>query len=490
MPSNLWKQFMTAALVAGLPLLAACGDDEEPKPPPPPPTQNAQLRIVHAASDAPAVDIYAEGNATPLFTNVKYGDTTAYGSIPEGTYNVQIRPTGASPSSAPVYSTGPLTLAANAKVSAVAAGLLSSTATADAFRVLPLVESFAAPAEGKVRVRIVHAGADAPAVALDVGDDGSAEVTNLGRFADTGAAGVELPAGTALQVGVLTDSPRARVTAFTLPALPARSEVLVVATGLVAQKARAANGFALLAAKGDGGLGLVRQNPFIYALHASPDAPAVDLFAGERELSDDLSFGELSAPIQVAPGAATVDFFAHAEGSTRPTGTAAASSNTPSLQAGESYLVIASGFLSPTDPEPEFELMPFAESFTPETDKLRLRVVHSSPDAPAVDVSPLDEQGKVPADAAYNDVEYREASAAEGVALPSATLTVGVVAAEATDRTPAATFTLDTASLLGKGLFAVAAGALTPAEDEQPFRLLVVDTSVSPWTVSTLSPQP
>ena len=38
-------------------------------------------------------------------------------------------------------------------------------------------------------------------------------------------------------------------------------------------------------------------------MHASPDAPAVDVFVGgtDTELVDDLSFSELSPPVQVPP---------------------------------------------------------------------------------------------------------------------------------------------------------------------------------------------
>ena len=36
----------------------------------------AMLRVVHASPDAPAVDVYAEGVATPLLTDVSYTETS------------------------------------------------------------------------------------------------------------------------------------------------------------------------------------------------------------------------------------------------------------------------------------------------------------------------------------------------------------------------------------------------------------------------------
>ena len=489
MQKRFWKnKVLVTTLAASMSMLAAgCGDDDDKKPndPPPPPAETARLRVIHGSPGAPAVDIYAEGQATPLFTNVKYGDTTAYATVPAGTYNVQVRAAGAAASSAPVYSTGPLTLSSGATVSALAAGLMSSTDNTQSFRVLPLAEGFAAPADGKARVRIVHAGADAPTVALDVGNNDSVEVASLARFNDTGAAGVELPAGQSLQIGVLAGN--TKVTAFTIPELPSRGEVFVIATGQLSAKPRETNGFSLLAA----GLGFIKQNPVVYALHGSPDAPPVDIFASNDQLADNLSFGNLSAPIQVPPGTYNLDFFGYTAGAMRPSGNPAGRGGTPALVAGERYLVVASGFLSPASDDPTsstFELLPFAEGFTSDANSMRLRVVHASPDAPVVDVSPLD-NGQVPAVAAFNDVAYRQASAPAGEALGPVEADVGVAAAEASSRAPAAIFRLNTAPFIGKGVFAVAAGALSPSQGDESFRLIAVDTSASPWTASTLQPR-
>ncbi|WP_163990315.1 DUF4397 domain-containing protein [Pyxidicoccus caerfyrddinensis] len=485
---SFWRnRVLVAALAASMSTLSAgCGEGDDKDPNDPPDTKTARLRVIHGSPDAPAVDIYAEGQATPLFTNVKYGDTTGYASVPAGTYNVQVRAAGAAASSAPAYSTGPLTLGANATVSALASGLLGSTNTLQAFRVLPLAEGFGAPADGRARVRIVHAGADAPTVALDVGDDGSSEVTGLQRFQDTGATGVDLPAGQSFQVGVLAGG--TKVTAFTLPALPSRGEVFVIATGQLSAKPGATNGFGLLAA----GVGFIRQNPVVYALHASPDAPPVDIFAGTTELVDNLTFGQLSKPIQVPPGTYTLDVFANAHGASRPAGPPAGADSTPALEAGGRYLVVAAGFLSPGAGDPAtstFELLAFADSFAQDNDSMRLRVVHASPDAPEVDVAPL-ENGLVPTHAAFNDVTYRQASAPEGLELPAVQARVGVAAASASDRTPVARFDLDTGLFIGRGVFAVAAGALSPThgENEASFRLVAVDTSASPWVAVTLQP--
>ena len=65
---------------------------------------------------------------------------------------------------------------------------------------------------------------------------------------------------------------------------------------------RESAGFGLLAVGPDGTIGLIRQNPVVFALHASPDAPAVDIYAGETALTTNLAFGQLSTPAAGAAG--------------------------------------------------------------------------------------------------------------------------------------------------------------------------------------------
>ena len=443
--------------------LAGCSDDDSN--PMGMSTETTRLRVVHASPDAPAVDVYAEGVSTPLLSNVAYGDVSAYLDVDPGTVNVQIRAAGSGSSGAVLYETGPLTLIEGASVTAVAAGLYGSSDSADAFRVLALGEDFADPAAGMARVRIVHAGADAPTVALDVNNDGSAEVIDFARFADTGADGVALPAGQSLQVGVWAGSPLARVTAFTTPALADGGEYFLIATGLLGDLPRDEKGFALLAADASGGIGLVRQNPTVYALHAGADAPAVDIWAGGAVVIANLDFGELSAPLQLPPDAYTLAFSA--------TGTSdvAASATTPTLAAGERYLAVASGLLS----DASFTLLPLAEGFDMGGD-VRVRVLHASPGAPSVDVGVV--AGGFSAVPELSDLAFGESSAATGVALGSGPVTLGVAATGETD--PVATFDLDARS--GGRYFAVAAGLL--GDTERPFRLLLVDSAVGPWTVN------
>lgn len=196
---------------------------------------DAEIRVIHGAPDAPAVDIYVAGDNVPVITGLAYGQASDYLVIPAGPYVFQVRAAGASPLDAPVYETSELDVPAGATISALAAGLLE-TDDNNAFRVIPLVEGFDSAEPGQARVRIVHAGSDAPAVDLDVGNDGTDEISDVMRFAETGAGGVALPAEQALRVGIRVDG--TTVTSFTTPELPDGGEVFVIATGLLGKLPR------------------------------------------------------------------------------------------------------------------------------------------------------------------------------------------------------------------------------------------------------------
>ena len=132
-------------------LVAACDDDPLVQPPD---NGTAEIRVIHGSPDAPMVDIYVEGSATPVFEDLAYGDASAYATVDAGTYNVQIRAAGADPASAPVFETGNITLQTGDDLTALAAGLLASNDPADQSRVLALYEDFVTPAAGNAVVRV------------------------------------------------------------------------------------------------------------------------------------------------------------------------------------------------------------------------------------------------------------------------------------------------------------------------------------------------
>ena len=445
--------------------------------PTPPGPGNSMIRTIHASADAPSVDVYVKGNPAPIATNIAYGQTSGWLEVPAGSYIIELRAAPSKATDPVVYVTAPVVLAEGVLVSALASGLLASNDADASFRILPVPERFADVPKDGVKIRVVHAGADAPSVDLDVGNDDPTkpEISGLARFATTEGQ-VSLPANETLPLGIAAGG--VRVTAFAAPKLPSGAQVLVIATGLLGRLPREADGFSLLAIGPNGSVGFIKQNPTIYALHASPDAPAIDAFAGDAELVDDLSFGELSMPIQVAPGAYTLDVFATTAGATRPSGPPAASGTTGDLVAGERYLAEATGFLG----KGGFRIASYRDGFDRDATKAVLRAVHGSPDAPAVDIGAL-ANGTIGA-VLFPDLTFGRASDEKGLAAAPGHLVVGVAPVGTT--APVASFTIPATS--GERAFTVAAGALAPAAGEAFFRLLVVDTSATPWTVTPVHP--
>lgn len=433
------------------------------------------------------MDVWAVGVDTPLIENLAYGDVSDYLELPEGDYTLELRVAPSQAGDAAAYSQV-LSVPADATITATAFGSLTSTATDNSFRIGAFVEDWDVVAMDTARVRVVHGSPDAGTVAIDVGNDGTPELPQVPLFAESGSAGVELPAGESIAIGVwatdMDGNPTEPVTAFTTPELPDGAELFVIATGFASKLAREDGGLSLLAIAPDGPVGFIRQDPVVYALHAGPDAPSVDIFAGGSELVDDLAFGDISQPLQVPPGSYALDFFGHAVGDTRPGDSPAASATTPPLEAGQQYLAIAAGFLDDSNGE-GVGLIPLAEGFSLGSADGLLRVVHASGDAPAVDIGPV-AGGIVTPLAPLTGVPFGVDSGADGIALPAATYELGVSANSDVDSN--ALFAFPGIDLMGgERWFVVSAGSVAGVNDNG-FRLLAVDTGASPWDVIEVAP--
>ncbi|RKH49885.1 DUF4397 domain-containing protein [Corallococcus llansteffanensis] len=491
------KTLLVVALTSLGALAPACGGGDADDPGSDPtqdgpvlvPTTTAQLRLVQAAPGAPAMDVYLAGNPTPVARAVAYGATTPYLTREPGAVTVELRPAGAAPGS-PAFASTPVRLDAGTRWTVVAAGQAGSTDSNAALRTLLLRDNTVPADQGQARVRVVHAGADAPTVGVDLGNDGSVEVASLGRFQDSGEQALVVPSGAALQVGLVTGNAGKVLTSFTVPALGSGTDTLIVATGLVSEPARAGDSFSLLTAGRDGTLAILRQNPTLYVLNASPDAPALDLFTRDLELSDALPYGALSTSLQVPPGTYALDFFASTPGASRPTTAPVASATTPLLVPGERYLMVAAGYLAPSSPSmPAFTVLPLTERFANDPSNLRLRWVHAASDAPVVDVGPLGSERRVLPDAPFLGVPFASATAPDGLPLPSGgTLTLGVVPSDDANRSPRARFNVTPRP--DTRVFAVATDLPGAAPGAWDLQLLLVDTTRTPWTVSAQPREP
>ncbi len=451
----------------------------------PPAPGNAMIRVIHGSPGAPAVDVYVAGTDTPVIAGLAYSETSDWLEVPAGTYAFEIRAADAAPTDAPVYSTGNLELAEGAMISALAAGVLpqgdDDVSAGAAFRVIPIAQAFDDAGTGEARVRVIHAGADAPAVGIDVGNDGVTELADLERFDDSGAAGVPLPAGTPLAVGIVAEG--ITVTSFQLPELQGGSHVLVIATGLLGRLPREPEGFGLLAVDDGGTIGFIKQNPTIYALHAGPDAPEVDLCVGDTTLAAHLSFGQMAAA-QVPPGSYDVDAYVAPSGCA---GTPAMSDAVDGLVAGERYLVIATGELTPIMGEPPLQLQVYSDRFDVDQPAMSaLQLVHAA-SAPEVDVGIVTGEVIENGNLVAPGLAWPETS--NELMVQPLTYQIGFAGAGASAPIhPVVDFHVPAEP--GERGFVIAAGDLAPEGFEAGFRLLVVDTATNPWSLTSVAPNP
>ncbi|MBV1862644.1 MAG: DUF4397 domain-containing protein, partial [Nannocystaceae bacterium] len=81
-----------------------------------------EVRAVHAALGANAVDIYLAGETTPAFEGLEFTDASDWLAVPTGTWAFEFRPAGAPADSEPVYVSEPVTVDDDTRATVVAAG--------------------------------------------------------------------------------------------------------------------------------------------------------------------------------------------------------------------------------------------------------------------------------------------------------------------------------------------------------------------------------
>lgn len=119
---------------------------------------NAKVRVIHASPDAPAVDVFVNGNRT--LTNVPFFTASDYLDLPAGTYQIQVAPTG-QPASAAVID-------ASATIQAGMAYTIAATGLVANIEATVFADDLSAPASGQAKVKVYHLSPDAPAVDVKV----------------------------------------------------------------------------------------------------------------------------------------------------------------------------------------------------------------------------------------------------------------------------------------------------------------------------------
>lgn len=125
------------------------------------------------------------------------------------------------------------------------------------------------------------------------------------------------------------------------------------------------------------GMGMIR------VVHASPDAPAVDIYAEglDDALISGLSYGETSEYLVVEPGDYNIQLCAAPSTSSGPV---AYATGTLTIEEGETKTSIAAGLLASSEPADKFRVLTLTEDYDAAgTGNAIVRVVHAGSDAPS-----------------------------------------------------------------------------------------------------------
>lgn len=151
----------------------------------------AYLRVGHFSADAPAVDVYLNGELSAV-ENLSYGNVSTWAAVPAGVYSVAIVPAGGDLADA----------AATVDEVELKAGdwvTVSAVGSGKALRLQPAVEDYKTPVQaGTTRVSLFHAIEGMTGV--DLTRQGVAMLSRVTypdpALGNDGAASVELAAGT------------------------------------------------------------------------------------------------------------------------------------------------------------------------------------------------------------------------------------------------------------------------------------------------------
>ena len=130
------------------------------------------VRVVHASADAPNVDVFLDKGATPAIANLAFDSATdGYLPIPAGDHQVTI--TTAGDAKTVVYD-DKVTLPGGTALTVIAEGLMADKS----FGIRVTVDDVS-PTNGKARLKVTHAVADAPAIDVTTADFKTTLVSNL-----------------------------------------------------------------------------------------------------------------------------------------------------------------------------------------------------------------------------------------------------------------------------------------------------------------------
>jgi hypothetical protein len=392
----------TLALSAVALALTACdsSDNGTELTPNPPEVGTAELRIHHAASDAPAVNVNADGEILAGLEGVDYQTSSALLSVDAVTYDVTVDGILPDESTTTVIDES-LTLEDDMRYDVFAAGRLGGEGMYE-FAPLIITNDISAVGDGNARLQVLHAvpqdiTVDVYLTAFDADISAEQPAATLDYSEDTGQ--FEVAAGDYQITITAAGDPDAVVFQSAELNLPSGADLLIAATDSVGANQSEAP-IALLLADGDGSSVVYSQTAGadIRVVHAAADAPNVDVHLNEVSAEPaiaDLAFGDFAGYVNLP--ATSYDVLV------TPTGAEAVVIDAPvELANAAQYTVMAVGALG----DETLTAAVFEDANRRVATEAQVRVFHASPAAGAVDIYVTAEEDISDADPAFAGVEF------------------------------------------------------------------------------------
>lgn len=317
-------------------------------------TSLVDLRVLHGATDAPAVGVNANGGT--IIPGFSYKDFTNYLSVPSAIYRLDITPANQAANILASFTADISGLKGGAALVA-ASGFLTPASNQNGrpfglIAVLPNGTVIELPAFTGARAQVVHNSADPAAALVDVYVNTGSAVVKLDNFAfRTATPFIDLPSATPIQIVVAPSSSSSineGIATFTAT-LNAGATYHIVANGVLNPTNFAANpdgvstAFNLLIKEGGKESAFTSDAAIFRVLHGASDAPKVGINVNGATLLNELGYTAFSDNFSVPSQEYKIDVTPAGQ----PTNILATYyANLDALNSSAS-LVIASGFLNP-----------------------------------------------------------------------------------------------------------------------------------------------
>lgn len=328
------------------------------------PATTTQVRVAHLSPDGPNVDVARDGSV--VLNDVAYRQASGFLTVPSGAQNYQVLAAGTS------------TAVIDADVNLAADRRYTVLAVGDVANIEPLIidDDVVTVDEGFARVRVVHGAPAAPAVDVYVSAPDA-------TFADLSPLLSDVPfKAVADPVTVDAGDYRVRVTLAGDDAVIFDSGSVALASGvdymLIASQVSSGLspiGLTALTSLSDTPVALIDDaRARVRVVHASSDAPAVDVLVNEAAVLEDVPFGVASGYLELLSGTYSIAVAASSSG-------ARVIEADVTLAPQADYTIAAVNQLASIEP-----LILEDDNAAPGAGNVKVRLVHAAVLAGAVDV--------------------------------------------------------------------------------------------------------